>query len=155
MEALDQSERKPASATLSPVPDILRAASASGPVGVRVRVQRPDRHQVGMRMLALDGLLPEEHPARLVWEYVEGLDLTALYDQIRAVEGRAGRDAIDPKILLALWLYATLDGVGSARQLDRLCVDHVAYQWICGGGSVNYHTLSDFRTAHPGFLDEL
>ena len=154
-EALDQSERKPASATLLPVPDILRAASASGPVGVRVRVQRPDRHQVGMRMLALDGLLPEEHPARLVWEYVEGLNLTPLYDQIRAVEGRAGRDAIDPKILLALWLYATLDGVGSARQLDRLCVDHVAYQWICGGVSVNYHTLSDFRTAHPVFLDEL
>ena len=90
-----------------------------------------------------------------MWEYVEGLDLSALYEQIRAVEGRAGRDAIDPRILLALWLYATLDGVGSARQLARLCEDHVAYRWICGGVSVNYHTLSDFRTAHAEFLDDL
>lgn len=78
---------------------------------------------------------PEDHQARLVWEYVDGVDLAPLYEPIRAVEGRAGRDAIDPKILLALWLYATLDGVGSARQLDRLCRDHVAYQWMCGGVS--------------------
>ena len=126
----------------------------SAPAG-RPRVQRADRHQVAMRALALDGLLPEEHQARLVWEYVEGLDLASLYEPIRAVEGHAGRDAIDPRILMALWLYATLNGVGSARQLDRLCRDHVAYEWICGGVSVNYHTLSDFRTAHPEFLDEL
>jgi transposase len=108
-----------------------------------------------MRTVALDALLPEEHQARLVWEYVEGLDLGPLYAPIRAVEGHAGRDATDPKILMSLWLYATLDGVGSARQLDRLCRDHVAYQWICGGVSVNYHTLSDFRTAHTAFLDDL
>jgi len=118
-------------------------------------VQRVNRHQMEMRTVALDALLPEDHQARLVWEYVEGVDLVPLYEPIRAVEGRAGRDAIDQKILLALWLYATLDGVGSARQLDRLCSDHVAYQWICGGVSVNYHTLSDFRTGHTEFLDEL
>ena len=90
-----------------------------------------------------------------MWEYAERLDLTPLYAGIRSVEGGAGRDAIDPKILLALWLYATLDGVGSAREVDRLCKDHVAYRWICGGVSVNYHTLSDFRTEHVGILDEL
>jgi len=73
-----------------------------------------------MRTVALDALLPEDHQARLVWEYVGGLDLGPLYGPIRAVEGHAGRDAIDPKILMALWLYATLDGVGAARQLDRL-----------------------------------
>jgi len=71
------------------------------------------------------------------------------------VEGHAGRTPIDPKILMALWLYATLDGVGSARQLAHLCEEHVAYQWICGGVSVNHHTLSDFRTAHVEFLDQL
>ncbi len=119
------------------------------------RVQRACRDQVAMQILALDAFLADDHTARLVWEYVEGLDLTLLYAGIRAVEGRAGRDAIDPKILLALWLYATLDGVGSAREVDRLCEAHVAYQWICGGVSVNYHTLSDFRTAHPEFLDTL
>ncbi len=108
-----------------------------------------------LHVASLDSLLPEDHRARLVWEYVQGLDLGALYEPIRAVEGTAGRNAIDPRILLALWLYATLDGVGSARQLARLCEDHVAYRWICGGVSVNYHTLSDFRTAHPVFLEEL
>jgi transposase len=108
-----------------------------------------------MQILALDSFLPDDHAARVVWEYVEGLDLRELYSRIRAVEGRAGRDAIDPRILMALWLYATLDGVGSAREVDRLCKAHMAYLWICGGVSVNYHTLSDFRTGHGEFLDEL
>jgi len=121
----------------------------------RPRLRRAERDQVVMQVASLDSLLPEDHRARLVWEYVQGLDLSRLYEQVRAVEGRAGRDAIDPRILMALWLYATLDGVGSARQLARLCDDHVAYRWICGGVSVNYHTLSDFRTAHPQVLDDL
>ena len=106
-------------------------------------------------MSSLDAMLAEDHQARVVWEYVEGLDLTCLYDSIRAVEGRPGRNPIDPRIPMALWLYATLDGVGAARKLDRLCDAHVAYQWICGGVSVNYHTLSDFRTAHVALLDRL
>lgn len=80
------------------------------------RLQRPDRYQVRMQVQSLDALLPDDHRARLVWEYVEGLDMTPLYQRIRAVEGHAGRDAIDPRILLALCLYATLDGVGSARR---------------------------------------
>ncbi len=150
------SERNPDQSTLfaSPEADAAEWAVARRPGG-RPRVQRANRRQVAMRTLSLDALLPEGHQARLVWEYVDSLDLTPLYQQIRAVEGRAGRDPIDPKILMALWLYATLQGVGAARQLDRLCRDHVAYQWICGGVSMNYHTLSDFRTAHTQFLDEL
>jgi transposase len=119
------------------------------------RVQRPDRYQVRILSAPLDALLPEDHQARMVWGFVEGLDLSPLYDSIRAVEGRAGRDPIEPRILMALWLYATLDGVGSARQVARLCEEHVAYQWICGGVSVNYHTLSDFRTANVKLLDDL
>lgn len=150
------SERKPDQSTLFASPEADAAESAvARPPGGRPRVQRANRRQVAMRTLSLDALLPEDHQARLVWEYVDSLDLTPLYQQIRAVEGRAGRDPIDPKILMALWLYATLQGVGAARQLDRLCRDHVAYQWICGGVSMNYHTLSDFRTAHTEFLGEL
>jgi transposase len=132
--------------------------SVGGPPAVvrgAARVQRPDRRQMRMLMSALDAMLVEDHQARVVWEYVEGLDLSCLYDAIRAVEGRCGRDPIDPRILMALWLYATLDGVGAARELDRLCRDHVVYQWICGGVSVNYHTLSDFRTANVELLDRL
>jgi transposase len=105
--------------------------------------------------MALDSLISEDHKARIVWAYVEGLDLSPMVEEISAVEGNAGRPATDPKILMALWLYATLDGVGSARKLDRLCRDHVAYQWLCGDVPMNYHTLSDFRTANVEFLDGL
>jgi transposase len=90
-----------------------------------------------------------------VWEFVESLDLTSFYVNIRAVEGHAGRTPIDPAIHMTLWLYATLEGVGSARALARLCDRHDAYRWICGGVSVNYHSLSDFRVEHGEILDDL
>ena len=146
---LSSKEKEPTLFVLPP------SAPAEPALPGRPRLRRAERQQVVLHMASLDSLLPEDHRARLVWEFVQGLDLRALYEPIRAVEGRAGRDAIDPRILLALWLYATLDGVGSARELARLCEQHLAYQWLCGGVSVNYHTLSDFRTAHPAFLDEL
>ena len=121
----------------------------------RARVQFADRTQTGFCVTDLESLLPRDHPARSVWAYVEGLDLSPWYEAIRAVEGHAGRDAIDPRILTALWMYATLDGVGSARRLDALCDSHTVYQWIRGGVGVNYHTLSDFRTERVEALDEL
>jgi transposase len=125
------------------------------PPGGTPRLQCPDRQQAVMSWDTLDERLPEDHQARLVWAYVESADLSLLYEKIKAVEGWAGRRAIEPKILLALWLYATLDGVGSAREIDRLCKQHDAYRWICGGVSVNYHSISDFRTEHVEFLDQL
>lgn len=121
----------------------------------RPRVERPNRIQVEWWPLALDQLLPAEHRARLAWRFVEGLDLGARYARIEAVEGVPGRPAIDPQILVALWLYATLEGVGSARALDRLCTEHVADQWLCGGVSVNYHTLADARVQYGEVLDDL
>ena len=118
----------------------------------RERSQASGRPRV-LEAVCLDDLLAPEHPARAVWAFVEGLDLAPLYASIRASEDRAGRPAIDPKILVALWLYATVDGVGSARALARLCTEHVAYRWLCGGVSVNHHTLSDFRVAQVDWLD--
>ena len=135
-------------------PDTPRAASPA-PTRATPRLREADRTQVCLRPVDLEGLLPEDHRARIVWAYVEGLDLTPLYQRIQAVEGEAGRPATDPKILLALWLYATLEAVGAARALDRLCTTHLAYQWLCGGVPMNYHTLADFRTAHGAFLDTL
>lgn len=146
---LSAKEKEPTLFVLPP-----SAPAEPAPPG-RPRVRRAERQQVVMHTASLDSLLPEDHRARVVWEYVQGLDLRPLYEPIRAVEGRAGRDAIDPQILLALWLYATLDGVGSARELARLCKEHLAYRWLCGGVSVNHHTLSDFRTGHAAFLDKL
>jgi transposase len=134
-----------------PQPGDQEAGRAAAPP----RLRRPDRKQVEWRPLPLEALLPEDHPVRMVWRYVEGLDLTPLYAEIAAVEGHAGRPAADPRVLLALWLQATLDGVGSARAVDRLCVEHVVYMWLCGGVSMNYHTLADFRVRHGEFLDAL
>jgi transposase len=119
------------------------------------RVRQAERAQVEWRPVALDALLPDDHRARAVWQYVEGLDLTPLYASIQATEDQAGRPATDPKILLALWLYATIDGVGSARALARHCEAHVAYQWLCGGVPMNHTTLAAFRTAHVAYLDTL
>src|SRR6185437_4384865 len=119
------------------------------------RLRLPERNQVEIRYLALDQLLPDDHQARLVWAYVEGLDLTPLYQTIQARQGVAGRDANDPRILMALWLYATFDGVGSARRLDELCQESLPYQWLCGGVSMNYHSLADFRVEHVELLDRL
>lgn len=119
------------------------------------RLRRPERDQIELRAVDLDSLLAADHPARIIWAYVERLDLCALYAPIRAREGTPGHPPIDPRLMLALWLYATSDGVGSARALERLCESQDAYRWLCGGVSVNYHTLADFRLAHPGLLDEL
>lgn len=114
-----------------------------------------NRQQVTFLPTDLESILPEKHGARAVWGFVEGLNLERIYGKIQAVEGEAGRPAIDPKILIALWLYATLQGVGSARALAQLCEMHRAYQWICGGVRVNYHTLADFRVAHAEELGQI
>ena len=121
----------------------------------RPRIQRANRQQIEMRMAALDSLVPEDHKVRIVWEMAQEYDLSKLYGYIDAIEGEAGRPAIDPLILVALWLYATTEGVGSARELARLCEEHIAYQWILGGVSVNYHTLADFRVSYESELDEI
>jgi transposase len=120
-----------------------------------VRVKRPERFQVQWRDASLDQLIPKDHRVRAIWAYVDSLDLKPLYRKIQAVEGGAGRDAVDPKILMALWMLATVEGVSSARQVDRLCERDLAYMWICGEVGVNYHLLADFRTDHGEFLDEL
>ncbi len=119
------------------------------------RVVRAERSQLRLEVIDLEALLPPDHRARIVWEFVEKLDLSALYEAIKSREGEAGRPAADPKVLLALWLYATIEGVGSARELDRLVERDVAYRWLAGGVSVNYHGLADFRTRHVEVLDRL
>lgn len=120
-----------------------------------VRLRRPVRDQLELRSVDLESLLPAGHRARIIWAYVEKLDLSGLYEGIKAREGRPGHPPIDPRLMLALWLYATSEGVGSARALARLCESHEAYRWLCGGVSVNHHTLADFRMACPELLDRL
>jgi transposase len=124
------------------------------PAGL-LRLETAERGQIEFQQGSLDDLLSADHRARQVWDYVEGLDLGVLYGRVRTTVQSTGRPAIDPAILMSLWLYGTLEGVGSARLLDRLCKSDAAYRWLCGGVSVNYHTLSDFRSEAGPVLDEL
>lgn len=143
------------SETLFPVGERESLSQESDSASGAPRLVYANREQVELRAVDLEGLLSADHPARAVWEFVESLDVSALVSQVQSVEGRAGRPATDPRILLALWLYATVEGVGSARAIERLSGEHDAYRWICGGVSVNHHSLSDFRVGHVAFLDRL
>lgn len=134
-----------------PVPQ----ASPRQPGSGKPRLETANRQQVEMRLASLDQLLPRDHRARLVWAMVQEFDMAPFYACIAAVEGQAGRPAIDPRLLVAVWLFATLEGVGSARELARLCQEHLAYQWLLGGVSINYHTLADFRVGCEAELDQL
>ena len=119
------------------------------------RLQQAQRSQVVWGRIDLDATLPEEHSARAIWAVIDRLDLSALYAQVEARDEVAGAPAIDPKILLALWVYATSDGEGSGREIARLTVLHAAYRWICGGVDVGYHTLTDFRSQQGEILNAL
>jgi transposase len=119
------------------------------------RYQRPERFQMRIDDRSLDQTLPPDHIARILWEFTCGVDLSALHQNVKAVEGRPGNPPIDPRILLTLWLLATVDGIASARQLDQLCTEHPAYLWVCGDVSVNHHTLSDFRSQNGPLFDRL
>src|SRR3954447_18747115 len=130
-----------------------KLAEPGGRGAPRLRV--PERRQIDTHWAALDDLIAEDHPVRAVWAFVDGLDLSALHDAIKAREGQPGHPPAAPELMLALWLWATVDGVGSARELDRLCRDHVVYRWLCGGVSMNYHSLSSFRIAHMAVLERL
>lgn len=139
--------------TLFPMPE--SEPHAPKERGGKPRMDTAKREQVEMRFASLEELLPEDHRARLVWEMVAGYDLSRFYARIASIEGEAGRPAIDPRLLTAVWLYGTLEGVVSARELARLCEEHMAYQWLLGGVRVNYHTLADFRVDYEEELDDL
>src|SRR5919204_1662867 len=119
------------------------------------RLREPQRDQIELRAVDIESLIGEDHPVRLIWSYVEELDLSELENRIKARGDRPGHPATSPRLLLALWLYATSEGVGSARALERLCESHDAYRWLCGGVSVNHHTLADFRVDCADLLDRL
>jgi len=91
----------------------------------------------------------------VIWGYVETLDLSELEDRIKAREHRPGHPPAAPRLLLGLWLYATSKGVGSARALADLCKSDDVYRWICGGVSMNHHSLGDFRVGCADLLDRL
>jgi transposase len=124
-------------------------------IGPGVRLRTPERQQMGWVAQCADDLVPAEHPVRMVMAVVEKLDVSRFCEPIRAREGQAGRDATDPGLLVALWLYASIRGIGSARELARRCEESAPFRWLCGGVTVNHRLLSDFRTDHGAALEEL
>lgn len=141
--------------SLFPIPEVRKPEEAAQADAGPVRVNSPDRSQVTLKSFDLESLVGGDHPVRAIWQVVEKLDLSRFYESVQARGSTAGRAATDPKLLVALWLYATSEGVAHARKLDRLCKEHDAYRWLCGGVTVNYHSLSDFRVKHADALDEL
>jgi transposase len=135
--------------------DLPEAEPAAREWSGQPRLREPVRDQVELRAVDLEALLPADHPARVIWAYVQRLDLSVLEESVRARAHGPGQAPVSPRLQLALWLFATSQGVGSARALARLCESHDAYRWLCGGVSVNYHSLSEFRTAHPELLEQL
>jgi transposase len=136
-------------------PDLANQSHARSSGIGRARLREPVRDQIELRAVDLEALLALDHPARVIWEYVHKLDLRALEEAVAAREHTPGQAPVSPRLLLALWRFATSEGIGSARALARLCESHDAYRWLCGGVSVNYHGLADFRTANPDLLDRL
>jgi len=119
------------------------------------RLKAINRQQLVMRPMDVEELVPEDHEVRAVWEFVGRLDLSQYDEDIEVREGEAGRPAMDPRLMISLWIYAYSKGVSSAREVCRLCESDPAYQWLTGMEGVNYHTLSDFRVEHKEALDEL
>jgi transposase len=121
----------------------------------RRKLLKAHRDQVEIRYASLDEMIELDHPVRQVWEYVEALDLSKALNIIHTFEGEAGRPAIDPKIIVALWLYATIEGIGSARVLVNYTQQHLAYKWLCGDVSIERKTISDFRVKNSELFDDL
>jgi transposase len=119
------------------------------------RLRRPNRQQRLLQLRTIDDLVPQDHPVRALWDLVRRWDLSGFLRRIRARGRRPGRAATDPQLLVALWLYASIEGVGCGRELDRLCIESDPYKWLCGGVSLNYHTLNDFRVQDEEALDDL
>ena len=137
-----------ASAKVSP-------SAAMPAAAARPRVKPVDRSQLTWQMLDVERLIEPEHPARAIWELVGRVKLEGFYAPIEAVEGTAGRTPWDPRLLVSLWIYAYSRGISSAREIARRCTYEPAFQWLCGLGEINHHTLSDFRVDHAGSLREL
>jgi transposase len=131
------------------------AAPAPPPCRRKLRLKRVDRQQMVWRAIDVERLIDTDHPARAIWALLGTLNLEHFCTGIKAVEGRPGRDRSDPRVVIALWLYALSRGVREARALDEWAQYEPGCQWLLGLGRINYHTLSDFVTAQAAALDQL
>ena len=119
------------------------------------RIKQINRDQLQLRIVDVERLVGQDHPVRAIWEFTLRLDLGKYYDSVQALEGLAGRPALDPRAMISVWIYAYSKGISSAREISRLCEYDPAYQWLVGLEQINYHSLSDFRVKNKESLDDL
>jgi transposase len=114
-----------------------------------------DRSQLEWREFDLDGLIPQHHPARIIWELSGKFDLQRFEEGYKTREGTAGRPCWPPRLLVSVWVYAHSIGVASARAIERMMVHEPGLRWLAADEAINYHTLADFRVGHKAALEEL
>jgi transposase len=142
-----------ASMAYSDAKPVFGQPTAAGPGKPRLR--ELNRSQWMMLNIEVDRLIPEDHSARAIWDLVGQLDLSLFYARVKAVEGHAGQPPFDPRLMISIWVYGISRGISSARELSEYCEWEPGLQWLCAMGSVNYHSLSTFRTAHGEALKKL
>lgn len=128
---------------------------ATGGASSKRRLKTVNRQQLLLRTVDVERLIPDDDPARAIWDFVGRLDLDRFVEQVHSVEGAPGRPALDPRLLVSLWVYSYSRGVSSAREMERLCGHDPGYQWLTGTEIISAHTLSDFRVDHADALREL
>src|SRR5580693_9873532 len=114
-----------------------------------------NRQQLVLRSMDVEKLVDEDHCVRAIWELAGRLNLRRYYEQIAAVEGSAGREHTDPRLLISLWLYAYSRGISSAREAARQCEFEPGFQWLCGLEAISHRTLSGFRSGNKAALADL
>jgi transposase len=120
-----------------------------------LRFRPIERNQPTWMLVDLERMLDESHPARAIWEFVGGLDLSRFEGKVRVKVGGAGRGSWSPRLLICMWIYAYARGLSSAREVERQCEWEPGFQWLTGLQKVNHHTLSDFRVQHAEAMKEL
>lgn len=119
------------------------------------RIEKPERRQGVIRFEIPEDGLPVGHPARLLWNVLGSLDLSAFLATAKAVEGGVGRSTKSPRMMLTLWCYAISRGVGSAREIERQTSRDLAFRWITGERTISRQTLSNFRAKHSEAFEKL
>ncbi len=102
---------------------------------------------------SLDEWLPKDHLARFVIAVVDTLDLSAFYARRRA-DGW-GRAAYDPKMMVALLIYAYATGARSSRLIERRCVEDIAFRFISANEAPDHATIARFARDHEEDLAHL
>ena len=94
--------------------------------------------------------LPMNHLAWFLIDVVKQLDTSALHDKTKL--GGTGRGGYDPDLLLAVWIYASARGISSSRQIERACIEDVAFRVLCGQDVPDHTVLARFRQRNRGAM---